>query len=176
MKNLIYISVLMIFAAGCIGAADKQEKAPVSRTTGKLTPQQVMETTSSYIVKQVRNPIVARNNGICRIQGDGELYVLEEKGITLGRLDADDRDDAVLSCTYEQTGKRVTNRHFILLNKDSLTILTSLTSRMKVIAIAAGVLYAEISTRPEDDPGQDCEACIETLRYKVEGDSLVKIE
>lgn len=174
MKSPIFIATLLVMLAGCSNS-DRKGNQSFAVSTG-IDKKKVIETARDYLISKMKDPKVGENNGIVRIQGLGEVCILETSHIVIGKLDADDREDAVVTCTYEQTGKPITKKHIVVLNRDSLVAVDDLVSRMEVLTIADQTLFAEISTVPEDDPGPPCSICKDALLYRMQGDSLVKID
>lgn len=177
MKNLIYLGCLALLISGCKGTVNQNDNALTGTIPVKPEKKQVVEATRDYLMATVKNPIVSENSGLYRIQGTGEVYIFDPSGVSIGKLDEDDKDDAVITCTYESTGNDITKRLLILMNKDSLTVVTALTSDLSVLKISDKILYVERSTAPEDDPGVvPCSACVDTLRYRMVSDSLIELE
>ncbi|MBN2814236.1 MAG: hypothetical protein JXQ80_09180 [Bacteroidales bacterium] len=175
MKNLSYLLLLSVLLYACkhdSGSAKKVEAVP----TIKVSADAVMKAAKDYLQQSVSNPIVSEIEGLLRVQGVGETYILESGAVLTGRIDDDNREDAIATCRYEKTGEEVTKTHLILLNKDSLQVVTAVTLDMEMMSIANGTIQVLRSTLPPDDPGiVPCPVCVDTLYFRLENGEFVEI-
>ncbi len=175
MGKTIFLTCLIVLAAGCKQPAEQKTEISADKTI-KVTSTAVMEAARNYLQQSVSNPIVSEIDGLLRIQGIGETYILESGAILTGRIDDDNREDAIATCRYEKTGEEVTKAHLILLNPDSLQVITAVTLDMEMMSITNGTIQVLRSTLPPDDPGLvPCPVCVDTLYFRLQNGEFVEI-
>ena len=174
MKTVIYSTffLFIVMLSSCNGK--KENVMSTVKPPVKITKTQVTQAVISYFKQKFKNPIIGENEGLVRIQGDMEVCIFKQDKIFIGKLDNDETQDAVVTYGYQKTGSLAIDRHIILLNTDSLRVVSDFPAVMKIQEIASKRVIAVVDTTPKEVNTPPCPSCQVLVQLKLEGDSLVR--
>jgi hypothetical protein len=177
MKTLLYFSPFLAFLLACSSSGIKDAGHAPEKNVSKITRTQVAEAVKDYFMKNLVNPVAGENNELFRIQGDKEICMVKFTEIFTGKLNNDEKEDAIVSYSYEKTGSKPVKKHLILINDGGLHIVKDFTAPMVVLALSDRRVIAEVDNSSPDIPWQQgCHTCKETVIFRLQGDSLVRSE
>jgi hypothetical protein len=174
MKTVIYSTffLVLILLSSCNGK--KNNEMSSAKPHIKITKAEVTQVVKNYFKQKFKEPIISETESLVRIQGNMEISIFKQDRIFIGKLDNDETEDAVVTYGYQKTGSMAYDRHLILLNKDSLRVVTDFPAVMKILEISSRRVIAEIDTTPKVFNVSPCPSCLELIKLKLQGDSLVR--
>jgi hypothetical protein len=174
MKTAIYSTffLFILLLGSCNGKKDNMTTS--AKPHDKITKAEVTQVVIKYFKQKFKDPIISENEGLVRIQGFMETSIFKQDRIFIGKLDNDETQDAVVTYGYQKTGSMASDRHLIILNKDSLQVVNDFPAAMKIQEIASKRVIALTDTTPKEVNVAPCPSCQVLIQLKLQGDSLVR--
>ncbi len=181
MKNSVYI---LLFVFPLFSCSNKNNKAESENSARK----EVMDIAVKYVkdkFKETKETVAA--NGIITIV-DNQLqfvemtdnhtsYIIDPMKIVIGLIDADNKEDAILTINSFKGQYEEMPEHLIFINSDGKLILSRvIETDMKVLGIKDGIITAEVYEHSLNSPLHDCASCKEVVKYRFRQGDLIKVE
>jgi hypothetical protein len=181
MKNSVYILLIAFQLFSC---SNHKKEADSENSARK----EVMDIAIKYVkdkFKETKETVAA--NGIITIT-DNQLqfvamedkqtrYIIDPARIIFGLIDADNREDAILTINSFRGRYEEMPEHLIFINSDgSLMLSRVIESDMKILGINDRIITAEVYTHSLNSPLHDCASCKEVVRYQFRQGDLIKAE
>jgi hypothetical protein len=181
MKNPAYILLSAFLLFSCSDNSNKAKLEISSR-------QEVVDIAVKYVkdkFKETKETVAA--NGIITIV-DNQLqfvaiedkqtrYIIDPARIVFGLIDADNKEDAILTINSFRGRYEEMTEHLIFINSDgSLMLSRVIESDMKILGINDRIITAEVYTHSLNSPLHDCASCKEVVRYQFRQGDLIKTE
>ncbi len=168
MFRLFFFSLSLLIATSCNTANQKKYF---------LSDEQIFTSAQKYLtIKTGLQPTNKTEDLFLIKTEDSSTYICKKKNILLGDLNADKFEDAIVS--YQVVDKENTIRyyHLVFINKSGELIpLKVIEKEMQVKQITNGIVIAEHSKIASDSPNYGCNLCKETIKLKLNGDSLALV-
>ncbi len=117
------------------------------------------------------------SDGIITYGVNQSYYVINPANISVGFIDDDNTEDAIVSIDYFHGQYHVVTEHLILTSPNGKLMLNrTLESDMKVLGIKDRVITVEIYTKSRNGPLANCSQCKEVVKYRFKEGNLIKTE
>lgn len=175
MKKSFYILFLFPLLLSC-ARTDKKTGSENSLTQRIKT--EVIDVATNYINGKLKEPKkTVASDGIITIGENQINYIIDPARISVGLIDDDNSEDAIISIDYYHGQNLVQTENLILINSGGKLMLNrAIESDMKVLGIKDRVITAEIYTKSRNSPLANCGRCKEVVKYRFKSGDLTIIE
>lgn len=175
MKKSWSLFVLICFLISCTHNNNKTIQG--KHVTTKIE-REIMNISTTYITDKFKNcDKSVDKDGILNIVNGQIKYIIDPLKITVGLIDSDEVEDAIITIPSYNGQYIVTTELLILINSDNKFKITKvLEGDMKVLKIDNRVIYIEIPKLPPDSPNYNCAICREVVKYKYINRDLIRTE
>lgn len=104
-------------------------------------------------------------------------YIIDPARIVIGLIDADSKEDAILTINCFKGQYEEVPEHLIFINSDGKLMLSRvIETDMKILGIKDRIITAEVYTHSLNSPLHDCDSCKEVVKYQFRQGDLVRTE
>lgn len=166
MRLYLSIFILILFLASCDNNTENKIREEVLAIAEEYVRGNLSDTTKRVM-----------DNGIMIIGNEQKMYVIDPGNIYAGLIDEDKLEDAIISLYPFQGNIEVTTEHLVIINNTGrLTLIRTLESDMKIIAIEDRIITAEIPEHSRNNPLFTCPSCWEVVKYRFVNGELERID
>ena len=114
--------------------------------------------------------------GFVVISNKEKAYVIDPSKISIGCIDQDTINDAIVTLYPFENNYEVTSEHLVLMTSGrKLVMVRAMESDMKIISIEDGIITAEIPEHSRNSPLFNCPSCWDVVKYKFINGELVEV-
>ena len=112
------------------------------------------------------------------IADDKRSYVFSAKRAVFGKIDGDDQEDAVVPVKlFTDKIYLISDEIFVVLKTgENYKVVASTNKILKIKEVKDGIITLDYTEIPIDAPNYGCKECTDEINFKLEGDSLVRIQ
>jgi hypothetical protein len=175
MKKSFFILFLVPLVLSC---THNGKKAVDGNSASSLIKNEAIDVAINYVNGKFKEPKkTVANDGVITIGENPRVYIIDPTKITVGMIDDDNNDDAIVSIDYYNGQYLLLTEHLILINTDGKLMLNrAVESSMKILGIKDKVITAEIYTKSRNSPLANCALCKEVVKYRFKSGDLIKVE
>ena len=180
MKNSVYILLSAFLLFSCSDNNKAKSESAVRKEVMDIAVKYVKDKfkeAKETVAKNGIITIVDNQLQFVAIEDKQTRYIIDPARIVFGLIDADNKEDAILTVNSFKGQYEEMPEHLILINADGKLILSRvIESDMKVLGIKDGIITAEVYTHSLNSPLHDCASCKEVVRYQFMKGDLIKVE
>jgi hypothetical protein len=181
MKKYLLSLVLIPFLFSCNQKDQKSEAR-------KLVVKEVLDITTKYASDKFKEPkitnepdgtisIVDKQVDFISVDRRPLKYVINPAYITIGKINDDPDDDAIITINSFKGDYEEMPEHLILITSDGKLMLSRVMEEdMTVLGIKDQIITAEVRSHSRNSPLRDCNACKEVVNFVFKAGELVKKE
>jgi len=180
MKKILIIIIFLPLFTACANKDNAESR--------KLVIKEVMDLATKYASEKFYEPIITTEVGgtvsivdkkIDFISADRRplKYKITPANITLGMINDDPVQDAIITITSSKGDFELTPEHLIIVSSDGKLMLNRvMEEEMTVLGIKDQVITAEVRSHSRNTPLRDCDACKEVVNFAFKSGELVRKE
>jgi hypothetical protein len=170
--------IILSFIPLLLSCTHNGNNAGSENAAAQRLKKEVIDFAVNYVNGKFKEPKkTVAPDGIITIGENQTSYIINPSKISIGLIDDDNTDDAIISIDYYHGQYLILTEHLILINTDGKLMLNRvIESDMKILGIKDRVITAEIYTRSRNGPLAGCSLCKEVVKYRFKSGDLIKTE
>jgi hypothetical protein len=177
------ILIAIIFLPLLIACSNKD-----NAESRKLITKEVMDLATKYASEKFKEPVITTEVGGIVTIVDKQIdfisadrrplkYIITPANITIGLINDDPDQDAIITITSSKGDFELTPEHLIIISSEGKLMLNRvMEEEMTVLGIKDQVITAEVRSHSRNTPLRDCNACKEVVNFVFKSGDLVRKE